>query len=95
MDAAIEAAHKALKSGPWATMSARDRGLSALLSSGHAIHTSLSLLGIYAGIVLLKLADAVKEHEDELALLEALDGGFPVSQAKGMHIADAINVSDH
>lgn len=69
VDAAVHAATTALKSGPWATMSARDRGA-----------------------ILLKLADVVKEHEEELGHLETLDGGFPISQAKNLHLADAIAV---
>ena len=70
VDHAVSAARRALMSGPWATMSARDRGA-----------------------VLLKLADVVKQHEDELAHLETLDGGFPVTQSKNLHLADAIAVS--
>ena len=44
------------------------------------------------GGILLKLADVIKQHEEELALLETLDGGFPVTQSKNLHLADAIAV---
>ena len=46
-----------------------------------------------SGAILLKLADVLKAHEDELALLETIDCGYPVTQSKNMHLADAIAVS--
>jgi aldehyde dehydrogenase (NAD+) len=54
IDLAVKAARKAFESGPWARMSAADRGR-----------------------LLLKLADAVESHMEELARLESLDNGKP------------------
>jgi aldehyde dehydrogenase (NAD+) len=58
IDLAVKAARAAFESGPWARMSAADRGL-----------------------LLLKLADAVEAHKDELAALESLDNGKPIADS--------------
>jgi phenylacetaldehyde dehydrogenase len=43
------------------------------------------------GKLMLKLADAVERHADELALLESLDGGNPVRMTRHIDIAMAID----
>lgn len=42
--------------------------------------------------VLVRLADLMLEHLDELALLEALDSGHPISDARGVDVPNAARV---
>jgi aldehyde dehydrogenase (NAD+) len=63
IDRAVQAARKALENGPWATMSARDRGR-----------------------LMMKWADLIDEHAEELARLEVLDNGKPIGEALGYDI---------
>ena len=41
--------------------------------------------------LLLRLADLIEQHADELSLLETLDNGKPLSAASGVDIPEAIN----
>jgi aldehyde dehydrogenase (NAD+) len=59
IDAAVAAARAAFESGPWARMTATERGR-----------------------LLVKLADAILVHHEELAQLEAQDCGKPLKQAR-------------
>jgi aldehyde dehydrogenase (NAD+) len=59
VDAAVQAARRAFTSGPWAEMSASDRGR-----------------------LLWKIGDLVDRHAEELGLLETLDNGKPIFEAR-------------
>jgi acyl-CoA reductase-like NAD-dependent aldehyde dehydrogenase len=67
VDRAVRAARAAFEDGPWASMSAADRG--ALIE---------------------RLAQLVEEHADELAELESLDNGKPVTYAKVVDVGSAV-----
>jgi acyl-CoA reductase-like NAD-dependent aldehyde dehydrogenase len=41
--------------------------------------------------VLLQIADVIEKNADELAMLETLDTGVPISQTRGRHLARAID----
>jgi acyl-CoA reductase-like NAD-dependent aldehyde dehydrogenase len=66
VDRAVRAARGAFEDGPWASMTAADRG--ALLE---------------------RLAQLVEENADELAELESLDNGKPVTYAKVVDVASS------
>ncbi len=69
VDLAVKAARRALDSGDWSRMDARDRGR-----------------------LLYKLADLIEEDFDELAALEVLDNGKPISEAKAADLPLVIDV---
>jgi len=66
VDRAVRAARTAFEDGPWASMSAADRG--ALIE---------------------RLAQLVEEHGQELAELESLDNGKPVTYAKVVDVGSS------
>ena len=68
VDRAVRAARTAFEDGPWASMSAADRG--ALIE---------------------RLAQLVEEHGEELAELESLDNGKPVTYAKVVDVGSSAN----
>ena len=68
VDRAVRAARTAFEDGPWASMSAADRG--ALIE---------------------RLAQLVEEHGEELAELESLDNGKPVTFAKVVDVGSSAN----
>ena len=90
VDAAVVAAKRAFNYDPWSVMSGRDRG-AILLKVSHLFLGRLHS-NINNNDPGTKLADVLKENEEELALLETLDGGFPIAQSKNLHLADAIAV---
>src|SRR5881275_1673624 len=59
IDLAVKAARRAFESGPWAKMSASERGR-----------------------IIWKIADLLEEHTEELAELETLDNGKPISVSR-------------
>jgi aldehyde dehydrogenase (NAD+) len=63
VDRAVQAARRALESGPWATMDARDRGA-----------------------MLHRLADAIEREREELAVLETLDNGKRIGDARNVDV---------
>ena len=68
VDAAVSAARKAFESGPWAEMSASDRGR-----------------------ILWRIGDLIDKYADELAELETLDNGKPISESRHVdmpHVAE-------
>ncbi|MGH2867422.1 MAG: aldehyde dehydrogenase family protein, partial [Solirubrobacteraceae bacterium] len=67
VDRAVAAARRALKDGPWATLSAAGRGR-----------------------LINRFADLIEENADELAELEALDGGKPLKLAKIVDVASTV-----
>src|SRR5512146_669790 len=69
VDRAVEAARKALETGPWPALSPLDRGQ-----------------------VLLSIADIVEAHADELALIESLDNGKPVSVARAVDVGTTVKL---
>ncbi|MGY1821989.1 aldehyde dehydrogenase family protein [Geodermatophilus sp. SYSU D00079] len=69
VDLAVQAARRAFESGPWATMSPRERG----------------------GI-LVRAAQLIQEHAEELARLESLDTGKPIAFAR---MIDAGTTAEH
>jgi acyl-CoA reductase-like NAD-dependent aldehyde dehydrogenase len=64
VDLAVQAARRAFDSGPWRTMSPRDRGA-----------------------VLQRAAQLITEHGEELARLESLDTGKPITFARAIDTA--------
>lgn len=66
IDIAVQAARAAFEQGPWAKMSARERGN-----------------------ILLKWASLIDANQEELAHLEVLDNGKPISEALGYDIPSA------
>ncbi len=67
VDRAVVAARRAIESGPWAKMTARERGR-----------------------LLYRLADLIELHIDELAALETLNNGKPISDSRNIDVPQAI-----
>ena len=69
IDLAVKAARRAFESGPWAKMSASERGR-----------------------IIWKIADLLEEHTEELAELETLDNGKPISVSRVADVPLAIDL---
>ncbi|QYM76606.1 aldehyde dehydrogenase family protein [Leucobacter luti] len=75
--------------------SAGEADVDAAVTAAHRAFTS----GIWARAdrrerqrVLFRLADLMEEHLDELALLESIDSGHPISDARNVDVPNAIRV---
>jgi phenylacetaldehyde dehydrogenase len=69
IDAAVQAARKALESGAWATMTPSERGK-----------------------IIWRIGDLISQHRDELAEIESLDNGKPLSIAKAADVPLAADI---
>ena len=69
IDLAVKAARRAFESGPWAKMSASERGR-----------------------VIWKIADLLEQHTEELAELETLDNGKPISVSRVADVPLAVDL---
>jgi len=69
IDVAVQAARRALESGPWATMTASERGK-----------------------MIWRIGDLISKHRDELAELESLDNGKPMTVAKAADVPLAADI---
>src|SRR5215468_10619738 len=69
IDLAVKAARRAFESGPWAKMSASERGR-----------------------IIWKIADLLEQHTEELAELETLDNGKPISVSRVADVPLAVDL---
>src|SRR5579863_5346497 len=69
IDAAVQAARKALESGAWATMTPSERGK-----------------------IIWRIGDLISQHRDELAEIESLDNGKPMTIAKAADVPLAADI---
>src|SRR3984893_2823250 len=69
VDAAVQAARRAVESSPWASMTPSDRGK-----------------------IIWRIGDLVSKYQDELAELESLDNGKPMTVAKAADVPLAADI---
>jgi betaine-aldehyde dehydrogenase len=65
--------------------------VNAAVSSAKAAFVTWSALsGAQRGLLLQRAAELMREHSAELALLETLDAGIPISETSASHVSAAI-----
>lgn len=72
VDVAVKAARRAFESGPWSSMSARERGR-----------------------ILMRLANLLDTHKEELAELETMNNGKPIAETRGADLPLSIQTFEY
>ena len=94
IDRAVAAARRAFDEGPWPRMTAYVRTPSTRPPHWHGARRRLALTprSPWSGLlqercrVLLRFADLIEQHADEVAALETWDNGKPLTQSAGAEV---------